>query len=69
LDDSGFGFLELREHRVGKGKVMKSTPIVHKREVSASLTAIGAFAEATVGWFDIAAKSHRKNGFRSRARF
>ncbi len=27
---------------------------------AASLTALGAFASATVGWFDIAAKSYRK---------
>ncbi|HWB50043.1 MAG TPA: PPC domain-containing DNA-binding protein [Stellaceae bacterium] len=27
---------------------------------AASLTALGAFAEATVGWFDLAAKTYRK---------
>jgi len=33
---------------------------VANRIVGASLTAIGAFARATVGWFDIGAKTYRK---------
>jgi predicted DNA-binding protein with PD1-like motif len=31
-----------------------------QRIAAASLTAIGAFSEATVGWFDLAAKTYRK---------
>jgi uncharacterized protein len=31
-----------------------------KRLAAASLTAIGAFAKATVGWFDLASKNYRK---------
>ena len=31
-----------------------------KKLAAASLTAIGAFEKATVGWFDLAAKSYRK---------
>jgi predicted DNA-binding protein with PD1-like motif len=31
-----------------------------KKLAAASLTAIGAFENATVGWFDLAAKSYRK---------
>ena len=36
---------------------------------AASLTAIGAFERATVGWFDIASKSYRKSRSTSNARF
>jgi hypothetical protein len=31
-----------------------------ERLMTASLTALGAFSKATVGWFDLAAKSYRK---------
>ena len=31
-----------------------------KRLSAASLTALGAFSRATVGWFDLAAKTYRK---------
>lgn len=31
----------------------------HERVDGASVTAIGAFSEAKVGWFDLAAKKHR----------
>lgn len=34
---------------------------IEKGLSAASLTAIGAFSGATVGWFDLAAKTYRKN--------
>jgi uncharacterized protein len=33
---------------------------VRERLGAASLTALGGFSRATVGWFDVAAKSYRK---------
>jgi hypothetical protein len=43
------------------GRGVLDNPLAVKEQFSAApLTALGAFSEATVGWFDLAGKTYRK---------